>query len=96
MQVKKQQLEPDMEQRTGSKLGKEYVKAVYCHPVYVTYMQNTLCEMPGWMKHKLESRLPGEISITSDMQMTTLMAGREELKNLLMKVKEESGVKKLA
>jgi len=70
MQVKKQQLEPDMEQQTGSKLGKEYVKAVYCHPAYLTYMQSTSCEMPGWMKHKLESRLLGEISITSDMQMT--------------------------
>jgi len=70
MQVKKQQLEPDMEQQTGSKSGKEYVKAVYCHPAYLTYMQTTSCEMPGWMKHKLESRLPGEISITSDMQMT--------------------------
>ena len=61
MQVKKQQLEPDMEQRTGSKLGKEYFKAVYCHPAYLTYMQSTSCEMLGWMKHKLESRLPGEI-----------------------------------
>ena len=70
MQVKKQQLEPDMKQRTGSKLGKEYVKAIYCHPAYLTYMQNTSYEMSGWMKHKLESRLPGEISITSDMQMT--------------------------
>ena len=70
MQVKKQQLELDMKQWTGSKLGKEYVKAVYCHRVYLTYMQNTSCEMLGWMKHKLESRLPGEISITSDMQMT--------------------------
>ena len=60
----------DMEQRTGSKLGKEYVKAVYCHPAYLTCMQSTSCEMPGWMNHKLESRLPGEISITSDMQMT--------------------------
>ena len=70
MQVKKQQLEPDMEQQTGSKLGKEYVKAVYCHSAYITYMQSTSYEMPGWMKHKLESRLPGEISITSDMQMT--------------------------
>ena len=70
MQVKKQQLELYMEQQTGSKLGKEYVKAVYCHPAYLTYMQSTSCEMPGWMKHKLESRLPGEISITSDMQMT--------------------------
>ena len=69
MQVKKQQLEPDMEQQTGSKSGKEYVKAVYCHPAYLTYMQSTSCEMPGWMKHKLESRLPGEVSITSDMQM---------------------------
>ena len=68
-QVRKQQLELDMEQQTGSKSGKEYVKAVYCHPAYLTYMQSTLCEMPGWMKHKLESRFPGEISITSDMQM---------------------------
>ena len=71
MQVKTQQLEPDMEQWTGSNVGKEYVKAVYCHPAYLTYMQSTSCEMPGWMKHKLESRLPGEISITLDMQMTT-------------------------
>ena len=70
MQVKKQQLEPDMEQWIGSKLGKEYVKAVYCHPAYLTYMQSTSWEMLGWMKHKLESRLPGEISVTSDMQMT--------------------------
>ena len=69
MQVKKQQLELDVEQRTGSKLGKEYVKAVYCHPAYLTYVQSTSCEMPDWMKHKLESRLPGEISITSDKQM---------------------------
>ena len=70
MQVRKQQLELDMEQQTGSKLGKEYVKAVYYHPAYLTYMQSTSCEMLGWMKHKLESRLLGEISITSDMQMT--------------------------
>ena len=70
MQDEKQQLEPDMEQQTGSKLGKEYAKAVYCHPVYLTYMQSTSCEMPGWTKHKLESRLPGEISITSHTQMT--------------------------
>jgi len=69
MQVKKQQLEQDMEQWTGSKLGKEYIKAVYCHPACLTYMQSTSCEMPGWMKHKLESRLPGEISITPDMHM---------------------------
>ena len=70
MQVKKQQLKLDMEQWTGSKLGKGYIKAVYCHPAYLTNMQSATCEMPGWMKHKLESRLPGEISITSDMQMT--------------------------
>ena len=72
MQVKKQQLEPDMEQQIGSNLGKEYIKAVYCHPAYLTCMQSTSCKMPGWMKHKLESRLPGEISITPDMQMTPL------------------------
>ena len=71
MQVEKQQLEPNKEQQTGSTLGKEYVKAVCCHPVYLTYMQSTSCKVPGWMTHKLdESRLPGEISITSDMQMT--------------------------
>ena len=72
MQVKKQQLELVMEQQTGFKLGKEYVKAVHCHPAYLTYMQSTSCEMLGWMSHKLESRLLGEISITSDMQMTPL------------------------
>ena len=70
MQVKEQQLELDMEQWTGSNLGKEYVKAVYCHPSNLTFMQWISHEMPGWMNHKLESRLPGEISITSDMQMT--------------------------
>ena len=70
MQVKKQQLECDIEQKTGSRLGKEYIKAVYCHPTYLTCMQSTSWKMPGWMKHKLESRLPGEISITSDRQMT--------------------------
>ena len=69
MQVKKQQLITDMEQWTGSKLGKEYVKVVYCHPAYLIYMQSTSGEMPDWMKHKLESRLPAEISITSYMQM---------------------------
>ena len=94
MQVKKQQLEPDMEQQTGSKSGREYVKAVYCHPVYdLTYRQSTSWEMLGWMKHKLESRLPGGISITSGMQMhiCILMAeSEEELKSLSMKVKEES------
>ena len=69
MQVKKQQFESYMEKWTGSRLGKEYVKAVYHHLAYLTYMQDTSCEMPGWMKHKLESRLPGEISTTSNMQM---------------------------
>ena len=71
MQIKKQQLELVMEQETGSQLGKEYIKAVFCHSAYLTYMHSTLNEMLGWMKHKLESRLPGEISITSDMQMTS-------------------------
>ena len=70
MQVKKQQLELDMEQQTGSKSRKEYVKAVYCHLADLTSVQSTSCEMLGWMKHKLESRLLGEISIASDMQMT--------------------------
>ena len=72
MQVKKQ-VRTDMEQQTGSKLGKEYIKAVYCHPVYLTSTQNTSYEMLGWMKHKLESRFLGEISITSDVQMTPLL-----------------------
>ena len=74
MQVKKQQLELDMEQQTSSKLGKEYIKAVYCHPAYFTYMQDTLCKMPGWMNQHRESRFPGEISTTSDMQMIPPMA----------------------
>ena len=69
MWLKKQQIEPDMEQLTGSKLGKEYVKAVYCHPAYLTYMQNTSCKMPGWVNHELKSRFLGEISKTSDTQM---------------------------
>ena len=69
MQVKKQQLEPDMEHWTGSKVGKMYIKVVYCHPAYLTYMQSTSCEMLDWMKDKLESRLLGEISITSNTQM---------------------------
>ena len=92
MQVRKQQLELDMEQQTSSKLGKEHIKAIYCHPAYSTSMQSTSCEMPGWMKHKQESRLQGEISITSDMQMTPPMAEseEEELKSLFMKVKEKS------
>ena len=72
MQDKKEQLEPDMEECTGSKLGKEYVKAVYCYPAYLISTQSILCEMLGWMKHKLKSRLPGEIPITSDMQMIPL------------------------
>ena len=79
MQVKKQQLELDMEQQTGSKSGKEYIMAVYCHPAYLTYMQSTSCEMVGWMKHKLASRLLGEISITSYMQMTPPL--RQKAKN---------------
>ena len=70
MLVKKQQLEPDMEQWTCSKLEKEYIKAVHRHSAYLTYMQSASCEMLGWKKHKMESRLPGEISITSDMQIT--------------------------
>ena len=83
MWVKKQHLEPDVEQLTGSKLGKKYDKAVYCHPAYLTYMQCIPWEILGWMNHKLESRLPGDISITSD-------TSEEELKSLLIKVKEES------
>ena len=92
MQVRKQQLELYIEQQTGSKSGKEYVKAVYCHPAYLTYMQSTAWETLGWRKHKLESRLLGEMSITSDMaDNTTLRAeNEEELKSLLMKVKKES------
>ena len=70
MQVKKQELELDMEQQTGSKSGKEYIKSIYCHPAYLTYMQSTSWEMLDWIKHKRESRLPGEMSVTSDMQMT--------------------------
>ena len=77
MQVKKQQLQLDMKQWTGSKLEKEYIKAVYCQPAYLTYMQSTSCEMVGWMKHKLESRLLGELSITSDMQMTSPLWHKE-------------------
>ena len=91
MQVKKQQLELNMEQQTGSKSGKEYIKAVYYHPAYLTSMQSTSCEMPGWMKHKLESRLLGrKINNLRYADDTTIMAESEELKNLLMKVKVES------
>ena len=92
MQIRNQQVELDIEQWIGSKLGKEY-KAIYCHPVDLIYMQSTSCEMPSWMNYKLESRLPGEISKNSDMQMTppSLMAeSEEELESILMKVKEES------
>ena len=78
MQVKKQQLELDMEEQSGSKLGKEYFKAAYCHPAYLTFRQSTSCKMLGWMKHKLESRLLGEISIISDMQMTPPLWEKEE------------------
>ena len=91
MWLKKQQIEPDMEQLTGSKLGKEYVKAVYCHPAYLTYIKSTSGKIPGWMKHKLESRLPGgNINNLRYADDTTLMAESKELKSLMMKVKEES------
>ena len=92
MQIEKQQLELDMEKLTGSKLGKEYIKAVYCHPAYLTYVQSTSWEMLGWMNHKRESRLLGEnINYLRYADDTTLMAeSEEELKSLLMKVKEES------
>ena len=76
--------ELDMEQHTGSKLGKAYIKAVYCHPAYLTCIQSTSCEMPSWIKYKLESRLLGEISITSDIQMTLMGESEEKLKSLLM------------
>ena len=78
MQVKKQQLELYMEQQTGSKSEKEYVKAVCCHPAYLTYMQSTSCKMPGWMKHKLESRLPEKYQNLRYTDDTTLMAENEE------------------
>ena len=86
MQVKKQQLE----QQTDSILGKEYIKAVYCHPAYLIYMQNTLYGMSAWMKHKLELRLLGEISVTSD-SITLMAESEEELRSLLMRLKEEKG-----
>ena len=90
MQVKKQQLELKMEQQTGSKSEKEYIKSVYCHPAYLTYMQSTSWEMLGLMKHKLESRLLGEIPINSDMQMTPPLGRKWRTKDLLMQVKKES------
>ena len=92
MQVKKQQLEPDMEEQSGSKFRKENIKVVYCHPAYLTYMQSTW-EMLGWMNHKLEWRLLGEISITSDMQMIPPYGRRWRTKEPLDEVRE---VKKLA
>ena len=96
MQVKKQRLELDMEQWTGSKFGKEYVKPVYCHPEYLTYMQSTSCEMLDWMKHKLESKLPGEISNNLRYADDTILVveSEEELKSLLIKWKRR--VKRLA
>ena len=91
MQVKKQQLELDIEQQTGSKSRKEYVKAVYCHPAYLTYMQSTSWEMLGWMKHKLKSQVGRNINNLRYTDDTTLMVeSKEKLKSLLMKVKEES------
>ena len=87
MQVKKQQLKMDMKQQTGSKSGKEYIKTVYCHSAYLTYIQSTSCEMLGWMKHKLESRLPGE---TSDMQMTPAYGRKQRTKEPLDESEEES------
>ena len=93
MQIKKQQLEPDIEQQIGSKQEKEYVKIVYCHPAYLAYMQITSCEMPGWMKHKLESRLLGEISITSDMQVTPLLQQKVKKKLESLDESERVGLK---
>ena len=96
MQVKEQQLEPDMEQWTCSKLGEEYIKAVYCHPAYLTYMQSTSRKMPGWMKHKLESGLAGEISITSDMLMTTPLCQKAKSNQRASWRRRKRRVKRLA
>ena len=93
MQVKKQQLELDMEQQTGSKLGKEYVNDVYCHPTYLTYMQSTSCEMLDWMRHKLESRLQGEISITSYVRMTPPLWQKASLLMTVIEDSEKAGLK---
>ena len=92
MKIKKQQLEHDMKQQTGPKLGKEYVKAVYCHLAYLTCMQSTSCEKPGWMKHKLKSILPGERNINNLRYAndTTFMAESEKELRSLLKFKEES------
>ena len=89
MQVKKQQLEPDMEEQTGSKLRKKYIKVVYCHPAYLTYIQSSSCKMPSWMKHKLESRFP-EVSVASDMQMTPPLWQKETKEPLDESESEES------
>ena len=93
MQVKKQQLQPDMEQQTGSKLGKEYIKAACCHPAYLTYVQSTWHEMPGWMKHQAGIKIAGgNINNLRYADDTNLMEeSKDKLKSLLMKVKEESG-----
>ena len=93
MLIKKQHLELDMEQQNGSKSGKEYVKTIYCHPVSLTYMQRTSWETLGWRKHKLESRLPREISNNFRYadDITLMTESEEELKSLLMKVKVETG-----
>ena len=96
MQVRKQQLELDMEQQTGSKSGKEYIKAVYCHPAYLTYMKNTSWETLGWSKHKMESRLPGQISITSDIQMTPPLRQKVKKNWIASRWKWKRRVKKLA
>ena len=90
MQAKKQQLELNMEQQIGSKSGKEYIKAVYCHPAYLTYMQSTPWETLDWMHHKLESKLLGEISITSDMQMTPPLHRKQRGSEEPLDEKEES------
>ena len=96
MQVRKQQFELDMEQQTGFKLEKEYVKAVYWYPAYLNYMQSTLWETWGWRKHKLESRLPGEVSITSDMQMTPPLWQKEKKNEIAYWWKKKRRVKKVA
>ena len=96
IQVKKQQLESDKEQQTGSKLGKEYIKAIYCHPAYLTYMQSTLCEMLGRLKHKLESRILEEITITSYTQMTPVLWQKAKMNQRASWWKWKRRVKKLA
>ena len=90
MQVKKQQLELGMEQQTGPKSGKEYIKAIYCHPAYLTYISSTSLEILGWMKHRLESRFLGEISVTSNMQIVPSLQPKAKRTSFLMKMKKES------